>query len=535
MRRFTYILMVLALLTMPAQILDAQTENPAPMQRISLDLKGIDIIELFRILSLKMGVTIVPTKNVSGRINVFLNNLTLDDALDVVLNSQDLACEKSPGIINVMTSDEYLKLYGRKYNEKRKFNSYKLNYAKPSTVFNALAQVKSDVGKIIVDETSATIFLMDTPERLVLMEKTIKDLDQAPETAVFDLQYAKTDDIKSQLSGVITPGAGEMLVDSRSTRVVVSDLPDRMKKIKRIISAFDTEIPQVEIETRIAEITLRDEYQRQINWQRIFEDIHNLSLAGTFPASPSWSVSPALSVASMLMSVGTLESDKYTAALKFLQTLGDTKVLSQPKVIALNNQEAKIMVGSREAYVIQSLSQATASTVSAENIQFIDVGVKLSVMPTVHRDGFITLKIKPEVSSVRETITTAMGSIVPIVNTSEVDTVVKVKDGTMIMIGGLVKEDKRSDTTGVPGIAKTFLGPFFGSRATLKKRTEMVVFLIPRIIKGDVSTTKEDLRGVVSKDLVPGLADHPLATVLPKDNTVSGINIQQKLKGPKEY
>ncbi|MDD2752184.1 MAG: secretin N-terminal domain-containing protein [Candidatus Omnitrophica bacterium] len=533
-RCLTYIIVGFILFA-PMRVLGTGAENSAAMQRISLDLKGIDVIELFRILSLKMGVTIVPTKNVSGRINVFLNNLTLDDALDVILSSQDLACEKNQGIINVMTSDEYLKLYGRRYNEKRKFNSYRLNYAKPATVFNALAQIKSDVGKIIVDETSATIFLMDTPERLVLMEKTIKEMDQAPETAVFDLQYAKTDDIKSQLSGVITPGAGEMLVDSRSTRVIVSDLPDRMKKIKRIIHAFDEEVPQVEIETKIAEITLRDEFQRQINWEAIFHQIQNLDLKGTFPVAPSFPVSPALTVASMLMNIGTLETDNYTAAIKVLQTLGNTKIVSQPKILAMNNQEAKIMVGSREAYVIQSLSQATASTVAAENIQFIDVGVKLSVMPTVHKDGFITLKIKPEVSSVRETITTAMGSIVPIVNTSEVETVVKIKDGMMIMIGGLVQDDKRSDTTGVPGLAKTFMGALFGSRATLKKRREMVVFLTPRIVRGDVSTTKEDMPDTVSKDLIPGLADHPLPAVTPKDNTVAGINIQQKLKGPKEY
>ncbi|MDD5595506.1 MAG: hypothetical protein PHY94_04580, partial [Candidatus Omnitrophica bacterium] len=335
--------------------------------------------------------------------------------------------------------------------------------------------------------------------------------------------------------GVLTPGSGEMLVDSRSTKVIVSDLPDRMKKIRKIITAFDSAVPQVEIETKIAEITLKNEYQREINWESIFETIHGLDLKGTFPISPSFTVSPALSVANMLMNIGTVSTDGYTAAIKVLETLGDTKIISQPKIVALNNQEAKIMVGSREAYVLESLSQATASTVSAENIQFIDVGVKLSVMPTVNKDGFITMKIKPEVSSVRETITTTMGSRVPIVDTSEVETVVKIKDGMMIMIGGLTQDDRRSDTTGTPIFAKTFLGPLFGSRATLKKRREMVVFLTPRIIKGDVSVTKEDLPDVQSKDMIPGLADHPLPAMPAKEHAVSGINIQQKFKGPKEY
>ena len=86
-----------------------QEQIPA---RISLDLKGIDIIELLRILSLKMGMNIAPSKNVAGRINIYLNNLTFQDALDVILISQDLACDRQENAINVMTAEEYEKFYG---------------------------------------------------------------------------------------------------------------------------------------------------------------------------------------------------------------------------------------------------------------------------------------------------------------------------------------------------------------------------------------------------------------------------------------
>lgn len=527
------------------------------VERISLDLKGIEINELFRLLSQKMGVTIVPSKSVSGRLNIYLNNLTFDDALDVVLISQDLACERQDKIINIMTGSEYEKLYGRKYNEKRKFKNIKLNYAKPATVFNALAQMKSDIGKVIVDENTATLFLMDTPERLEIMAETVKDLDRPPSTEVFDLQYAKAEDIKTHLASVITPGPGELIVDSRSTKVVVSDLPDKMEKIKRIIKAFDSENPQVLIETKIVEITMKDEFQHDINWERILNNIQKyisqFSAAGTFPVAPSFSVSPALSADSLAVSIGTLETDDFTSAFRVLETLGNTRIISEPRIVATNNQEAKILVGSREAYVIQSLSQATASTVSAENIEFIDVGVKLNVVPTIHKDGFITMRIKPEVSSVRETITTTLGSRIPIVETAEVETTVKVKENSMIMIAGMYKEDKRDDKTGVPGISRIpFLGAAFGSRATLKKRTEVVVFLIPRLIKGDVNSTDKDMEGWMSKKLlpeVPGskeaevsiaplepprLQEIPASAVEPALNN-SSINIQQKLKGLKEY
>jgi MSHA biogenesis protein MshL len=531
----------------PDQKIEQSTLSETPsagetQEKISLDLKGIDILELFKILSAKMNVTIVPTKNVSGRINIFLNNLTFEDALDVILVSQNLACERKDNTITVMTDAEYTKLYGRSYNEKRKFESIKLSYAKPSAVFNALTQIKSDIGKVIADETSATLFLMDTPERLEIMENTVKELDKPPQTEVFDLRYAKPEDIKTQLSSVITPGAGELFVDSRSTKVVVSDLPEKLQKIKRIINAFDSESQQVLIETKIVELTLKDEFQHDINWERIlpnlYKRINQLDTVGTFPVSSSFNPSPSLSTANLKVSIGTLASDNFTSAFRFLETLGSTKVISTPKIVALNNQEAKIMVGSREAYVIQSLSQASGSTISSENIQFIDVGVKLNVMPTIHKDGFISMRLKPEVSSVREIITTTLGSRVPIVDTSEVETTVKIKEGTMIMVAGLYKQDRRDDNSGTPTVLKVpFLKTGFGSRAALKKRTEFIVFLIPRLIGGDVSMGKKDMEGWVASGLLQeagAISNIPETRKEPAINR-SEINIGEKLKGLEKY
>ncbi|MCX5704325.1 MAG: hypothetical protein NT066_07565, partial [Candidatus Omnitrophica bacterium] len=100
---------------------DAAADTVKKEERISLDLKGIEIIELFRILSLKTGLTIVPSRGVAGRVNIFLNNLTLEDALDVVLLRQDLTCEKEGNILHIMTDAEYKTIYGKPYKEKRKF------------------------------------------------------------------------------------------------------------------------------------------------------------------------------------------------------------------------------------------------------------------------------------------------------------------------------------------------------------------------------------------------------------------------------
>jgi len=489
----------------PSKEVSAEAEEGIKInkEKISLDLKGIDVVELFRILSLKMGVTIVPTKSVSGRINIFLNNLTFDDALDVILISQDLACDIKGNIINIMTSAEYEKLYGKKYNEKRVFKSFKLSYAKPVSIFNALGQLKSDIGKVIADEATGTILLIDIPEKLDLMEATIKDLDRSPETEVFDIKYAKTTDMKTHLSTAITTGPGEIFVDERSSKVVVTDLPEKMKKIKRMVKAFDEESRQVFIEAEIVQITLKDEFQRGVSWEKILSN-HNVDIKGSFPVANSFTPSPLLTADYFQAAVGILSSEKYSATLSLLQTFGNTKILSRPRIAVLNNQEAKILVGSREAYVTQTQSQAETTTVTAENIQFIDVGVKLNVVPTINKDGYITMKIKPEVSSVRETLTTALKSVIPIVDTAESESVVKVKDGAMVMIAGLMKDDIRKDSSGIPILSRIpFLGAAFGSRGQLKKRTEIVVFITPHIISGDITASGKIVENWFPPDTIP--------------------------------
>jgi len=448
-------------------------------ERLSLDLKGVDILELFRIISMKTGLTIVPSKNVSGRLSIYLNNVTLEDALDVILISQELACERKGDIINIMTATDYLRLYGKNYNEKRKISSFKLTYAKPVDVFTALSQLKSDIGKVIVDESSGMVILVDIPEKLELMEATAKELDQTPQTELFDLQYANIEDLEAELTDTLTTGPGQIAVDKRTNKVIVSDLPGKMKKIKQMVRAFDEESRQVLIEAEIVQLSLSDTFDSGLDWEQILSKTHNLNFKGNFPTSSEIS-------AYQRLSIGELSADDYEAVLEFISTFGETNLLSRPRIAVLDNEEAKIMIGSREAYVSQTLSQAEATTVTSESVEFIDVGIKLTVVPRINRDGFVTMRIKPEVSSVRETLPTALGSKIPIVETSEAETVVKLKDGAMIVIAGLIKDEKRDERRGWPFLSKVpVLNLLFGSQSTSSRKTELLIFLTPHIISGE--------------------------------------------------
>ena len=461
-------------------------------EKISLDLKDIDVIELLRILSLKTGKAIVPSREITGRVSIFINNIAFDDVLDIVLLTQGYAYEKRGGIFYIMSNAEYKRLYGKDYTEPRKLKTIKLTYARPANVFNALSQLKSDIGKIIADEASGTIILVDIPEKLELLEKTADQLDAPLDTVVYDLNYAKAPEAKAQITAALTPGTGEVIVDERSGKAIVSDLPKKMEKIGRLIKEIDEESRQVFIEADIIEVNLSDKFQRGIDWEKVLGErsLDGLAFAGYFPLTLS---------NFQKISVGTLARNNYKAVINFLETYGDIRTISQPRISVVNNEEAKILVGSREAYVTQTQSQATSSTVTSEAVEFIDVGVKFKVIPTINKDGFITMKIKPEVSSVAETITTSLGSRIPIVKTSEAETVVKVKDGVMIMIAGLIKEDKRDTVIGLPLFSRIpWVGGLFSSRDREKKNSELIIFITPHLMRGDVNVDLKNSENLIS-------------------------------------
>ncbi|MDD5465545.1 MAG: tetratricopeptide repeat protein [Candidatus Omnitrophica bacterium] len=475
-----------------------QAIQESSKDKISLDLKNVDIIELLRIVSLKTGRTIVPSKEVSGRITIYLSQVTFDDVLDIILVTQGLALNKKDNLYYVMSEAEYKKRYGRDYVDQRKIETAKLSYAKPSIIFNALSQLKSDVGKIVVDEASGTIILIDIPEKLELLGKTIKELDQPLTTAIYDLNYAKPADAKAQLSLAITPGTGEVIIDERNGKAILSDLPRKIDKLGMLVREIDEESRQVYIEADIVELTLDDKFQRGIDWQKLYSSaaMDGLAFAGYFPAT--------LTAAYQKISVGTLATDHYQAILNFLNTYGTTNIVSQPRIAVVNNEEANIMVGTREAYITQTQSQATSTTVTSETVEFIDVGVKLKVAPKISADGFITMKLKPEVSSVQQTITTNLGSRIPIVQTSQSETVVKIKDGMMIMIAGMTKLENTDSINGWPGLSKIpLLGILFSSRVKEAKRTEVIIFLTPRLSRGDVGLRGDAITKILPMEYLP--------------------------------
>jgi outer membrane biosynthesis protein TonB len=163
----------------------------------------------------------------------------------------------------------------------------------------------------------------------------------------------------------------------------------------------------------------------------------------------------------------------------------------------MDRQEAKILVGAKEVYVTSEVTTTSGGTYhTTDHVQFVDVGVRLAVIPEISRTGFVTLKIRPEVSNADAAKTVELknpdGStrtIVPYVTTSEAETSVAVKDGTTIIIGGLMKDTFVDHVERVPFLGDIpLLGKLFSAKGKSKEKTELVIFLTPHIVEGDKTT-----------------------------------------------
>jgi len=185
--------------------------------------------------------------------------------------------------------------------------------------------------------------------------------------------------------------------------------------------------------------------------------------------------------------------------INLLERIGKTNLLSSPRIAVMNNSEAKLAVATREPFVSQTVVQTTNSTNTADNVQFVDVGVTLTVEPKITFDDFVEMKIKPEVSSSNQSLelegvaqgsnTTFTRTRIPIVTTQQLETTVLVKSGTTIVVGGLIQDKQDKASSKVPFLgAIPLVGRLFQSKSHDFTKTELVTFITPTIISPAEST-----------------------------------------------
>lgn len=470
-------------------------------QHMALDLRNMDIVDTLKFLAQKGNINIIASKSVEGRVSLFLKDVSIGDALEIILLANSLAYEMRGEILYVMTNEEYKQAHGVDFKGTYKAEIYKLKYAKPEAVFNALEVVRSEKGKLIVDEDSGTVVFVDTKEKISVMREVLESIDQELITKTFPLQYLKADEaVKILAKRLDVKKTGSITADDRSNQVIISALPKRMQEIAEIIRSIDVKTKEVLIEAKILKVSLSDDFDMGIDW-RVAIKSFSFGVDLGLPTTGTEAISKYGT-----MVTGLVENGRTGAAVKALQQFGEVRNLSSPSIAVVNGEEAKIHIGSTEAYVDTTVATGGTTATTAAQVKFLDVGVKLFVTPTINDHGYVTMKIKPEISSKSGTHTYSIdadvSNTIPLIDKTTAETTVMVKDGVTVIIGGLRKDEKLNVVKKIPFLGDLpWLGALFRNTNQDTEKTEIVVFLTPHIITGDkdvVDTAflpKKNLRG----------------------------------------
>jgi type IV pilus assembly protein PilQ len=297
------------------------------------------------------------------------------------------------------------------------------------------------------------------------------------------LKYLKAAEAQNLLRKVIS-SKGDIKVDEVSNMLIITDYAANIEKVKKLIEGIDKPPQQVLIEVKILDITSKDLHNIGVTYSADYKpagDVKGLfqrntryqeELKGTVGmAGPS----SALSGGQFQVNTLNFKGLSITATIDALVQDQKANLLASPSIAVLNNREARIVIGEKVPY--KERTQTTTGT--TETTKFIDVGTTLRVTPSINADGYITMMVHPEVSSV-----TAILDAGPRITTRECDTTVRVMEGETIVLGGLIKQQDDRTRSKIPLLGDLpIIGLLFSDRSKEQTQTELAVFITPKILR----------------------------------------------------
>jgi len=293
----------------------------------------------------------------------------------------------------------------------------------------------------------------------------------------FKVQYSDSKAIEGILRNHLSSYGKVTTLPDRNL-LVVEDTPDFLNRIESLLAEIDKKPSQILIEAKILEVSLNDSETFGVEWRKLFNSDGGGGAFGTNGFSASGATGFFLD----------LVTPNVEVALNALSSEGRVRTLSTPKLLALENQEASVVIGDRIGYRLTT----TINQVTTESVEFLESGVILKVKPSVDGQGQIMLDIHPEVST-----GTVLDGI-PSQTTTEVSTQLLVQDGQTVFIGGLIKRSTSESRDSVPVLGDIpVLGGIFSSNGTSSINTETVVMITPHIVKKhDAKWSKKQVKKV---------------------------------------
>jgi MSHA biogenesis protein MshL len=324
-------------------------------------------------------------------------------------------------------------------------------------------------------------------------------------------------ELRTALNTIVSGEGRSVVVNGLSGVIVVRAYPAELRAVEQYLKATQVMVErQVMLEAKILEVQLSERFQNGINWASFNGVNHRGTLgvlqpgatlgatgSGSALANSDLTALPGVAGSLAASALGNgfvglaFQTANFAALLSFLETQGQVSVLSSPRIATLNNQKAVLKVGTDELFVTNVTSTTTstaAGTTSAPNLtlQPYFSGISLDVTPQIDEEGMIILHIHPSISAVSEKEKVVdLGSLgqyrLPLATSSvnETDSIVRVQDGNIVAIGGLMTHSQTSNRNGLPGTVSSPAGVLFGQRGSSVEKRELVILLKPTIIRND--------------------------------------------------
>jgi type IV pilus assembly protein PilQ len=426
----------------------------------SLHVKNEDIANVLELLARQYRLNIIASKEVKGKVTADLYNVTIDQVMDAICRANGLRWSRE---------DNALYLYSEAEGK----------------------AIRSDESRLVTEIFTLNYLTGDDAVKLV-----------APALSTKGITAINTASAKGLPSG----SSGEVGANSFGLQdaIIVKDFPENIERVRAILKAMDRRPRQVLVEATILQVKLDDTTDLGVDFNALSGiDFHQLSTVTAPVTDPTATVNNAATTAPVPqpgqgptrpgawgnvytqgfatpgsgLNIGFI-TNNVAMFIHALETVEDTTVLSNPKVLAVNKQRSQVIVGDRIPYITTTATETTA----VQTVNFLDVGTELIFRPFISDDGYVRMEIHPKVSSA----VLLPPNNLPRETTTEVTANIMVKDGHTIVIGGLFDETGSINRSQVPALGNIpGIGWLFRSKSDATARHEIIILLTPHIIDNE--------------------------------------------------
>jgi len=442
-------------------------------QPISLSFaEPIAIRELLMLLVRDTSLSVVPDPDVDGTFTGELKNVTLRQALDLILRPQGLDSTFHENILRVMRRQVETRLFQINYVATRRSGSRGTGSSSNSGTNTGVGGgagvggggggtgggAGSGNGGFGFGGTQASVSGTDFGD-------VFEELTAGIQTLISE--------------------AGRTNLDRKAGLLQVTDYPANLDRIAVYIETYENRVlRQVQIVAKIIEVELREEFSAGIDWNTVFRSAGNAVTVTQRLAATRGSGAFTMGV----------HIKDFTGMLEAFASQGKVNVMASPRVMAMNNEPAVMRVGTQDVFFVTT-SQVDATTgqilQTVVTPQSITEGIVLSVTPQISGDGIIHMSITPSITERTGTATSRLGDQVPITSVRETDTLVRVHEGETIVIAGLMQDRTSVEKSKVPVLGDVpLVGGLFRREERMKRKTDLIILLTATVMApGEIAAT----------------------------------------------